>query len=298
MVDFLKRSRLLAEAYTHVMAEGLLAGKPFSALLADLSFADSVVTQIALSEVHGQTQLSLQQIQSYLLNWVKIRKKLIEVATYPAILLLFLLLIMLGLKEYLLPQLEGGNAATLVIEQLPTFFFTGVMLILLLVGVGLIWYRRTEKLRVFRVLASLPLVGSYVRLYLTAYYAREWGSLISQGLEMSQIVALMSQQASQLFQEMGRDLQGALANGQEFHTHIQTYSFFKPELSLMVEYGQAKSKLGSELAIYASECWEEFFSKVHRAMQLIQPLIFLFVALVVVLIYAAMLLPIYHNMEM
>jgi competence protein ComGB len=32
-------------------------------------------------------------------------------------------------------------------------------------------------------------------------------------------------------------------------------------------------------------------------MQLIQPLVFLFVALMIVLIYAAMLLPIYQNME-
>ena len=26
----------------------------------------------------------------------------------------------------------------------------------------------------------------------------------------------------------------------------------------MIEYGQVKSKLGSELSVYATECWEEF----------------------------------------
>ena len=56
-------------------------------------------------------------------------------------------------------------------------------------------------------------------------------------------------------------------------------------------------ELGAELSLYADECWEEFFSKINRAMQLIQPLVFLFVALMIVLIYAAMLLPIYQNME-
>ncbi|MFX3885028.1 type II secretion system F family protein, partial [Streptococcus suis] len=43
---------------------------------------------------------------------------------------------------------------------------------------------------------------------------------------------------------------------------------------------------------------EDFFSRVNRAMQFIQPLVFLFVALMVVLIYASMLLPIYQNMEL
>lgn len=40
----------------------------------------------------------------------------------------------------------------------------------------------------------------------------------------------------------------------------------------------------------------EIFEKVEKAMTIIQPLVFLFVALMIVLIYAAMLLPIYDQM--
>ena len=39
------------------------------------------------------------------------------------------------------------------------------------------------------------------------------------------------------------------------------------------------------------------FCKVKKATQFVQPLIFVFVAIVIVMIYAAMLLPIYQNME-
>ncbi|NQG88225.1 type II secretion system F family protein [Streptococcus suis] len=243
IVDFLKRSQLLADPYTQVLSDGLLAGKPFSSLLADLRFSDAVVTQVALAEVHGNTSLSLSHIQSYLENVSKVRKKLIEVATYPIILLGFLLLIMLGLKNYLLPQLEEGNAATVLINHLPTIFLSLSSLSLVAVLAGMVWFRKTSKIKAFSRLAALPFFGKLIQTYLTAYYAREWGSLI-------------------------------------------------------VEYGQVKSKLGGELTVYAAECWEDFFSRVNRAMQLIQPLVFLFVALMVVLIYAAMLLPIYQNMEL
>ncbi|WP_373761117.1 type II secretion system F family protein, partial [Streptococcus ferus] len=58
-----------------------------------------------------------------------------------------------------------------------------------------------------------------------------------------------------------------------------------------------KAKLGSELIFYAEEIWERFFSSIQKAIQLIQPLVFIFVAIVIVLIYVAMLLPIYQNME-
>ncbi|WP_375138171.1 MULTISPECIES: competence type IV pilus assembly protein ComGB [Streptococcus] len=297
IVDFLKRSQLLADCYTTILSQGLLAGKTFSALLSDLQFSETVVTQVALAEVHGKLELSLSNIQDYLSNLMKIRKKLVEVATYPVILLVFLLAIMLGLKNYLLPQLEEENGLTKMIDNLPIFFLT-------LLGTGLVitlllkyWYEKSEKVKTISLLVRLPFLGKLMQLYLTAYYAREWGNLIGQGLEMSQISDLMQQQSSSLFRGLGSQLEKALENGTSFEEHIRSYSFFRRELSLIIEYGQVKAKLGHELAVYADECWEEFFTKIQTYMQFIQPIVFLFVALIIVLIYAAMLLPIYQQME-
>ena len=132
---------------------------------------------------------------------------------------------------------------------------------------------------------------------MTAYYAREWGNMIGQGLELSQIFAIMQEQPSQLFKEIGEDMAAALQGGQGYADKVASYPFFKKELSLMIEYGEVKSKLGSELEVYAEKTWEEFFLRINRAMNFIQPLVFIFVALVIVLLYAAMLLPIYQNME-
>ena len=106
MIDFLKRSALLEKTYVEKMKEGLATGKPFSEIMASLGFSDSVVTQLSLAELHGNLSLSLTKIEEYLENVSKVKKKLIEVATYPFILLIFLVFIMLGLRNYLLPQLE------------------------------------------------------------------------------------------------------------------------------------------------------------------------------------------------
>lgn len=297
-MDFLRRSQLLADVYTDTLTTGLLAGKPFSQLLSDLQFSDTVVTQVSLAEIHGNTGLSLSKIEDYLSQLVMVRKKLVEVVTYPLMLMGFLVLIMLGLKQYLLPQIEEGNVATHLIHHLPTLFFGSIVVVGLLIVVFRVWFQRSKKIRAFSLLVKLPFVGSLITSYLTAYYAREWGNLIGQGLEMAQILQVMQEQPAALIQELGQDMQVQLANGVTFDQAIQSYPFFKRELSLIIEYGQVKSKLGSELEVYAKESWEQFFATVHKRMQLIQPLIFLFVALMIVLIYAAMLLPIYQNMEM
>lgn len=296
MVDFLDRSQLLKAEHTRQMRQSLLDGKSMAQLLADLGFSDGLVTQLSLADVHGNTQKSLSGLEDYLGQVLIVRKKLIEVATYPVILLGFLVLIMLGLKNYLLPQLEGENLATRLINHFPVIFL-GTMAGLALSAFLLSHFsKKMDKIRLYSRLCRLPYLGQFISLYLTAYYAREWGNLIGQGLDLAQIVKLMQEQKSQLFQAIGRDMEQALLAGQAFHDKVLTYPFFKRELSLMIAYGEVKSRLGQELDLYAKETWETFFRKLNQASQLVQPLVFIFVALMIVMIYAAMLLPIYQNM--
>lgn len=297
IVSFLKRSQLLADAYTAEMEKGLRSGQSLASLLGRLGFADHVVTQVALSEVHGNTALSLSKIAAYLDHLSQVRRKLIEVGTYPLMLLGFLALMLLGLKTYLLPQIEASHPATLLMSYLPQLFLASLCLLTVLILFLIKSYRSLSKIQAFSFLSRVPFLGGLVKLYLTAYYARAWGNLIGQGLELSAILQMMQTQADPLFRELGTDLSQALASGQGFAQKIGSYPFFRKELCLMIEYGEMKGKLGQELEIYAEETWTQFFTKINQAMQLIQPLVFVFVALMIVLIYAAMLLPIYHNLE-
>lgn len=296
-ISFLDRSSLLDKQCVTQMRTGLSQGKSFSEMMESLGCSSTIVTQLSLAEVHGNLHLSLGKIEEYLDNLAKVKKKLIEVATYPLILLGFLLLIMLGLRNYLLPQLDSSNIATRIIGNLPQIFLGMVGLVSVLALLALTFYKRSSKMSVFSILARLPFIGIFVQTYLTAYYAREWGNMISQGMELTQIFQMMQEQGSQLFKEIGQDLAQTLKNGREFSQTIGTYPFFRKELSLIIEYGEVKSKLGSELEIYAEKTWEAFFTRVSRTMNLVQPLVFIFVALIIVLLYAAMLMPMYQNME-
>jgi competence protein ComGB len=144
----------------------------------------------------------------------------------------------------------------------------------------------------------LPLLGNLVKTYITAYFAREWGLLISQGLEFRRVLEIMTTTSSRIFKEAGEKILHQMQMGHTFSGEVERLRFFTPELALMIEYGEMKAKLGLELALYADECWESFFQRCDRLMALIQPLVFLFVAMMIVLIYAAMLLPIYSSMNM
>ena len=288
---------MLSDSYVDQMRKGLSVGKSFSEILSSLGYSETVVTQLSLAELHGNLQLSLQKLEDYLEQMAKIKKKLLEVATYPILLLTFLVFIMLGLKNYLLPQLDSQNIASKVIAIFPQVFLGGIFLMGIGVLASLFAIRRMSRIQLMSLLSRLPFISFFVRSYLTAYYAGEWGSMIEQGLELSQIFQLMQTQKSHLFCEIGKDMEKNLKKGVSFSETVRAYPFFKDELALFIEYGEVKSKLGKELAVYSQKTWEAFFYHVNRAMNLIQPLVFVFVAFVIVLLYAAMLLPIYQSME-
>ena len=169
IVSFLRRSQLLQESYVDSMQESLLSGATLADMMARLGFSDTIVTQIALADVHGNCQQSLVKIDRYLASMSVVRKKLIEVATYPLILLSFLILIMLGLKNYLLPQLESQNFATQIIGHFPMIFLGSFVLLGLAVVLGFFYARRLSPIYLFSQISRLPIVGRFIRLYLTAY---------------------------------------------------------------------------------------------------------------------------------
>ena len=95
---------MLKETSLSLMKESLIRGDRLYQMLALVGFSDNIVTQISLADKHGNLLGSLTKIETYMLRMTKVRKKLMEVATYPILLLGFLILIMLGLKNYLLPN--------------------------------------------------------------------------------------------------------------------------------------------------------------------------------------------------
>ena len=255
-----------------------MRGDRLDQMFASVGFSDNIVTQIALADKHGNLLGSLTKIETYMLRMTKVRKKLMEVATYPILLLGFLILIMLGLKNYLLPQLLEGdgkeNWAVQLVQIFPQLFFVTLCGLLVLSLILYLWVKRQPALVFYRRMAKIPFIGQTVRLYTTAYYAREWGNLLGQGIDLLDLVALMKEQKSKLFRELGTDLEEALMLGQSFPDRIASHPFFTKELSLIIAYGEANARLGYELEVYAEEVWQAFFNRLNKATTFVQPLIF------------------------
>ncbi|WP_347340593.1 competence type IV pilus assembly protein ComGB [Vagococcus allomyrinae] len=287
-----------------LIEQHLAQGNLFYQCFQDLNFASTYVTQLRLSEVHGDLSGTLIQIGRQLSDRDQQRKQASKVLAYPLMLLVFLAAVMLLMKWLLLPQLgtysdqeATTNVGFLVIEYGPMSLLGVLVIGGLLCVLTRGYFKGKPAIRQSRFLMKIPLVGVFLRYYYTSFFAGELGKLLNLGLEMKQILTIMKgEDSTKLMGEVAEYLSLELEQGNGIHVQIGKWSFFQKELSGIIQQGEAKGKLGDELIIYSNRLWRQLSQKVERLLTWLQPLIFVFVAVLIVAVYGALLLPIYQEM--
>jgi len=173
----------------------------------------------------------------------------------------------------------------------------GFILIILCLFIAGWWYAKQQTVidrGVF--MAGLPFIGFLYKMYQTSYFALEWGKMFKQGLEARQILGFMeSVNPHSLVASLARELNDALSKGNSLAKELEGYTFLLPEFSLIILQGEVKGKLGEELLLYSQLLTKRIVEKIEGWIQWVQPLVFLFVAVLIMAIYIAMFLPMYEN---
>lgn len=267
-----------------------------------LGLQSPYLAQIHLSERHGDLAGTFSRVAEQLADYQKQKKNLIKVLFYPAALLLFLTVMLLVMKFFLLPSMDiassNQNLGVMLVEMSP-YIMLGSLISVLIIYKGVSHHKNKHSaLRHYQLLVKLPIIGRIIKLYVTSYFAHEWGKLLAQGIELSEIVLIMKdRENTKLMQELGGLFQEASQKGVAVYEVLAELSFFLPGFSIIVRQGERKGKLAEELLLYSQKLWEEFINKIERVSGYLQPLIFLVVAMMIVAIYAAVLFPVYQNIE-
>lgn len=303
-LSFFENSQQFPEKVTQLCQTKLTAGLNLATILSDLAFPSQQVLQVELAQSHGnlaQTLLGISQQRRLLL---KQKENFIKAISYPLVLLLFLTLILLGMQFFLLPQLLASGMLTsdslaVVFIQKGPWFLLGLIILL-----GLLWLswryfsQKHGYLERLAYLIKIPLLKNILKDYYSAYFALEWGKLFNQGLELQQIITcLLATKKNSLMAELAGEMQTSLQDGISLAQQLQSFPFLTREFSQIILQGEARGNLGKELLLYSEILWQRFFKRIEFLITWVQPLIFLLVALLIVSIYVAMLLPLTNGLE-
>ena len=303
-IDLLELLQLIPQVHVHFAKRNLQAGESFHFVLQQLGFKQEQLVQVELAEVHGNLVETLKGIAEQLQLIEQFRKELKKVMSYPLVLLVFLVGILVSLREFVLPQFLQNDMVTTThwgirLLQSSHWLFLGTVGSSIFCG-SVIFFRlkKWEVVKRSEWISKQWMIGKIYRSYQSAYLALEIGKLFYEGLDLKQIIRCLKEtKEGSLVQSLAYQLMEGLELGIPLAQQFEQYHFLTTEFSQIVLQGEAKGNLGKELLFYSDLTRKEFFQKIHRWLHWVQPVLFLGIAGLILLIYAAILLPVYGNIE-
>ncbi len=285
-------------------------GDTLTNVLAILGVPKDICIRIYLSEFHGNIAYTLIQSGKYLIEKKKDHEILLKTIQYPMLLIVFLLLLLLLLRHNLLPQFSllygsveyhPSKVVQIIlhtIEKLPMYFILIIFLSVILCFVYKLSKRWLSPPQLAYLLLNVPII-SKIKLYVdTHLFSRELSHLLNSGISMTDSLKLLGEQNYKpLLKHISRSMIIKLNEGISFSKCIQSYPYFRKELSLIVHHGEANGKLAEELELYSSMCLEELERYTKTLLKWIQPTIFLFIGICILLIYFSIMMPMFNMMN-
>ncbi len=257
--------------------------------------------QLQLAESHGSLHQTIHQVGQYLTQQVRQQRKLRGLLQYP-----LLLLVMLGgfgvvMGRMIWPQIQSLQVTTppswpqIISVQglITTASASGTIIVIQ----GIRYYRMTRLQRI-NWLCHQPLIGRYLRLYWQYYLVSNLAMMLSQGMSWQEMTRLAQQyHPESILHQTFATLESQVAQGQSLAQVIERSGYLPNELAAFLGRGLTVGALGHELEVYGQVLFRQFLTRTEQLLELVQPILFIVVAIMIGGMYLSLLLPLYHSLQ-
>ncbi|MEM8783515.1 MAG: type II secretion system F family protein [Planctomycetota bacterium] len=297
-------AEVLGEVHAHVQGGGELSAalkqypKVFPAVMTSL---------VAASEASGTMGMMLERVSGYLTKERQTAKKIKNALTYPAIMLVMITGVTIGLLVFVLPKFttifaQRGAAlplptqALIVVSNALTQYWWAWLLGLAGVLAGYLLAARSEPGRrlIDRFKLGCPVLGDLFRkLYLTRAM-RTMGTMIDAGVPILDMVAIVRDVTSnRWYEDLWDDLDDRMQRGSQLSDGLFDSPLIPRSIAQMVYAGEKSGRLGPTMNKIAEFTELEFDDQVKTTTSLIEPAMTASMGIIIGFIAIALLLPIF-----
>ncbi len=268
-------------------------------------FSDLYVNMVRAGEASGNLDEVLTRVADYLQKQASLRGKVAAAVTYPIVMVIVGIGVVIFLMSFVVPRitevlLQRGGQLPLITEILMSisYFFRDYWHLLLVAVAGVLLVLKgiiatdRGRLKFDTLLLRMPIFGPLFTKQAISRFAVTFSTLLKSGLpalDSLRIVALVVNNAR--LTRVIHDIHGRIVEGADIATPIKKSKVFPPMVGYMVAVGEQSGQL-EEILDRISEAYEEEIDlAIQRMTSLIEPIIIIFLAVVVGLIIAAVLLP-------
>jgi len=309
---------LVLQRTINTLADSVQGGSTFSEALQQHPkiFNKLYVSMVKAGELGGVLELVLQRLAEFQEKAQKIKNKVVSAMFYPVIVLLIALVIMAFLLVFIVPKFEqifkdmlGGKPlpalTQFVIEasNIAKSHILEILAVIIATAIGYKLYARTEKGRynLDRVALLLPVFGDLTRKSAISRFTRTLGTLVTSGVPILQALNITKETAGNLIiSDAIVKVHDAVKEGESIVHPLEASGVFPPMVISMIDVGEETGQLPEMLLKIADVFDDEVDNAVAGLTSLLEPIMIVFLALIVGTIVIALFLPlisIIQNMQ-
>ena len=287
----------------------ILSGLALSEALRETErFSDYEYYSIRIGEETGKLGEVLTDLAKYYKSKIQQRRKIVSAVTYPAIVLLSSVGAVLFMIKFVVPMfadvfLRFGGKLPWITAAIISFsgwfdrYFVFVMLFFAILIVVYFLKRRSDWFRDIssRMLLKIPVVGDLVKKIYLARFANTMRLLVSTDTPLLRSIALVRQMINYYPIETSLlKVEQDILHGESLHKSLAAFDFYPAKMIQLIKVGEEVNRMDYFFEKIATQYTEEVEYKTNTISSLLEPLIIIFLGLVVGVILIAMYLPMFQ----
>jgi type IV pilus assembly protein PilC len=291
------------------LAESVQGGSTFSDSLAGHPkiFNKLYVNMVKAGELGGVLELVLLRLAEFQEKAQKIKNKVVAAMFYPIIVLVIAIAIMAFLLVFIVPKFEaifddmlGGKplpALTQFVIASSNLVKNHVLLIIVGAVVLFIAYKliaRTAKgiMAIDNIKLKAPLFGDLTRKNAISRFSRTLGTLVTSGVPILQALLITRETAGNtVIADAISKVHDAVKEGESIVQPLEASGVFPPMVISMIDVGEETGQLPEMLLKVAEVYDDEVDNAVQGLTSLLEPIMIVFLAVIVGTIVIALFLP-------
>ena len=275
-------------------------------------FSDLFINMVKAGEASGTLQDVLDRLATYLEKNAALNRKIRSSLVYPAVVVSIAILITAVLLLKVVPTFKsifdtlGGKlpTPTLILIAVSEFFrksFLGIIIGLAVVAVVFKKYISTPKGRYkfdkFKL--RVPVLGNLFRKVALAKFSRTFSTLIRSGVTVMNALDIVATTAgNKVIEEVVIAARSSVREGEPIHRPLSASGVFPSMVCRMISVGEQTGQLEKMLAKIADFYDDQVDAAVTGLTSMIEPLVIVFLGVVVGGIVVALFLPIFKITEL
>ncbi len=271
------------------------------------AFSPLFVNMIAAGEAGGVLDLILRRLSVFVEKEVKLKRSILSASVYPSIVFLVAIVIVFIIMVWVVPVFaslfEGLNAPlpaatrfVMAISSYSVTFSIPLLVLTVLSAVALRYFYATEqgRLVIDDLLLRIPIIGIVLKKIAVARFSLTLSTLLSSGIPLLDALEITANTAgNSVIQKALMQVRKEVAEGKTLVDPLKRSKLFPAMVNQIVNVGEQTGELDQMLDKLAAYYEEESDAAIANLMTLIEPVMIVFLGIVIGGIVISMYLPIF-----